>query len=303
MLSRFSSLERHDHRAEDQGQEQERQQDHGGDQQRQAIDPVADVGEAGRLAADVGFAWLSSSAAEHGARSARSCPGSRRPAVRWSGTRPGSRRRPRRTSGPRRRRCPRRPRWPRGGADHGRILRDVDGDDQRAVDAGTEAVGDQIVGRRSVRVWGSAPSSGMPTWRAAPVRRAPGAGRRRRWRRPRRSWSRAHPQCCHPDPTVAPRGAWSRRRPRRLIRCPARPRNAGSSVIEATTMISTMTDGHPGGGHERHAGDGQAEHRDDHRAAGEDHGRPAAATARPADSWTVIPRARYSRCRTTMNRA
>ena len=81
------------------------------------------------------------------------------------------------------------------------------------------------------------------------------------------------PQRCHPDPTVAPWRARLRRRPRRLIRCPARPRNAGSSVIEATTMISTMTEmAIAGGGHERDAGDGQAEHRDDHRAAGEDHG-------------------------------
>ena len=238
---------------------------------------------------------------EHVGPDARSCPASRRPAVRWSGTRPGSA-----DAGP-------------GvhlggdggdalvgldrlkeGLDHGRILRDVDGDDQRAVDAGTEAVGDEIVGP----TLGPRLGQRLVVGDANVEGRCGRAGRRRRWRRSRRSWSRAHPNVATRTPPWRHRALWLRRRPRRLIRCPARPRKAGSSVIEATTMISTMTEmAIP---------------------AAVTNGTPA--TARPSIAMTTVPPAKTtawpavadgaagrlldghpageaSRCRTTMNRA
>ena len=59
------------------------------------------------------------------------------------------------------------------------------------------------------------------------------------------------------------------------MRCPARRRSAGSSVIDASTIEQhDGGDRHPCGRHGGDAGDRETEDRDDHGAAGEDHGLP-----------------------------
>ena len=138
-------------RAEEEHQQQEGQQDHRGDQPRKPVASPCSPRSTERRGhpADV---RPSRCVRQRLRQHLRTQPGHRlaswrHPAGRWSGRRPGSRLRP-----PDRRRPA-----PRGDAgvigdgaaqrlDHGRVLGDVDGDDQRPVDAGTEAVGDQLVG-------------------------------------------------------------------------------------------------------------------------------------------------------------
>ena len=153
-----------------------------------------------------------------------------------------------------------------------RVARDVDGDDQRAVGAGAEAVGDEVVGAAlGARLAACVPSSGKPRRSAEHRRRQreqqDGGAEGVRHRVPRR---RARPTAA----SAALDGVAASEPDRRpLTRCPASPRNAGSSVIEASTITSTTSEiADPAGGDERDAGDGQAEDRDDDGAAGEDDG-------------------------------
>ena len=105
------------------------------------------------------------------------------------------------------------------------------------------------------------------------------------------------PQRSHLQPAARPpAGGLLRRSPRRLIQCPARPRNAGSSVTAATAMIPTMTEvampadvmnGMPATAMPRIAMTTAP--------PANTTARPDVATARPTDSSMPIPRARNSR--------
>ena len=145
-------LERHQHRAEDDREQQEREQHDGGDEPRKPVlHPVAEVGQGRGLPTDMRGRR---GAGEHrredlGAEPLDGLAGGRVLRATWSGWRrgwppasaveitagspteaiPGSAATPRPTA--RRRRA---------------SGRDVDGDDQRPVDPGTEPVGDQVVG-------------------------------------------------------------------------------------------------------------------------------------------------------------
>ena len=130
---------------------------------------VADVGEARRLRRRRGPApgLPASARAARRRAAARSCRPSPRPAGRCRERRPASRcpppvdlrrRRPTRCPG---RRRPRR----RAGPARRRVAGEVDGDDERAVGARAEALGDEVVGPALGPAAGSEPSSGMPTRR------------------------------------------------------------------------------------------------------------------------------------------
>ncbi len=110
------------------------------------------------------------------------------------------------------------------------------------------------------------------------------------------------PHRVHPAPTSADR--CRRWMPSRSIHGPTTPRNAGSSVTEATTMMSTITEiatpaavmnGTPATASPRIAMTTVP--------PAKITACPAVATARPAASATSDPRCRNSRCRVTRNSA
>ena len=152
-------------------------------------------------------------------------------------------------------------------------LRDVDGDDQRPVDARPEAVGDEVVG----------PTLGAVLRQGALVGEAELQRQHRRGQRQQhdRDADGVRPGVPGHVPTPAPPAqALSARRRRRFASAPEAVDPVPRETEERRQQGDRgdhhdqhdHRDGDAGGGHERHAGDGEAEDRDDDGAAGEDDG-------------------------------
>ena len=162
--------------------------------------------------------------------------------------------------------------------DHGGVAGRVDDHQQRTVDPGAEAVGEQVVGLPL----GSGLGQGAVVGDAGPQRE------RRCGEREQQADHDDDVHAADAETTCSTRRCQRaservrRERPRPpLTRCPAMDSSAGSRVIEASTITSTITETATAAGrHERHPGDGEAEDRDHDDAAGEHDRRPAVGTAR-----------------------
>ena len=192
-------LQWHQQRAEHHHQQHEGQQHHGDDEQGQPfLDAVTEVGEHRHLAADVGpgRAVLRARPGTPPTAAGRWCRAWPRTEGSWSVRRSGPRR-PSRAST-----CGGDTSAMPGsaaiaadqGVEHGRVARDVHGDDQRAVGAGAEAR--RRSGRRPAArcaTAASCPRRGSRAGARSPAPRGRAAGRWRRRRTPWRGGRRARP--------------------------------------------------------------------------------------------------------------